>query len=201
MTDRPYSQACENNKTPILTVLSKELKQSKHVLEVGSGTGQHAVYFAKHLKHLIWQTSDLMINHQGINAWIDAFPTVTVKKPIEIDLNTVWKQKHDIAPFDALFTANTLHIISWPLVINFFQTIARNFHSGTTICIYGPFKYQGKFTSESNANFDLWLKERDKNSGIKHIEEVLTLAKAANLVLKSDYAMPANNQLLVFTKQ
>ncbi|TPH12937.1 DUF938 domain-containing protein [Litorilituus lipolyticus] len=199
--DRPYSQACENNKTPILTVLSKELMHSKHLLEIGSGTGQHAVYFAKYLKHLTWQPSDLIINHKGINAWIDSSPTKNIKKPIEIDLNTGWKQNSNIEPFDALFTANTLHIISWPLVIDFFQEVAKNFNSGATVCIYGPFKYQGKFTSESNANFDLWLKNRDIKSGIRDIEEILTLAESANLVLKNDYAMPAYNQLLVFTKQ
>jgi hypothetical protein len=102
---------------------------------------------------------------------------------------------------DGLYTANTLHIISWPLVVKFFEGIAKNLSAQAKVCIYGPFKYQGEFTSESNANFDQWLKERDLNSGIRDIEAILLLANSAGLNLINDHVMPANNQLLVFSKK
>ena len=200
MMNKPYSQACENNKHPILTILSEAFANAKQVLEIGSGTGQHAVFFAKHLPHLMWQTSDLSVNHLGINAWIDDKLSVNVQRPIALDLNEDWPTCNNNQSFDALYTANTLHIISWPLVVKFFQALEKNLAANARVCIYGPFKYQGAFTSESNANFDLWLKDRDINSGVRDIEAILSLATSAGLVLDEDHKMPANNQLLVFTK-
>ena len=201
MMDKPFSQACENNKKPILTILAKVFKKTEHVLEIGSGTGQHAVFFGQQLPHLIWQTSDLPINHAGINAWLDVFSLPNVQKPVDSDLNNTWPRFNENNKFDGVFTANTLHIISWPLVVKFFEGLAQNIESNAHICIYGPFNYQGRYTSESNANFDLWLKERDINSGIRDFEAVLTLAESANLFLLNDHEMPANNRLLVFKKQ
>ncbi len=201
LMDIPFSQACENNKQPILAVLSKTLAHNKMVLEIGSGTGQHAAFFGQNLPHLIWQTSDLAINHLGINAWLIEVPAVNVKAPIEIDLNEPNALAQYQLNFDAVFTANTLHIISWQLVVNFFQAIAKSLPSNGIVCIYGPFKYNGEFTSESNADFDLWLKERDINSGVRDFEAVLQLAQQSGLSLIDDHQMPANNQLLVFNKQ
>ena len=199
--NKPFSQACENNKRPILNVLTKVFSNSKHVLEIGSGTGQHAAFFGQNLSQLTWQTSDLAINHQGINAWLDETASVNVQRPIVIDLDKTWSMpNNNNLPVDGLYTANTLHIISWPLVIKFFEAIAENLNAGANICIYGPFNYQGKFTSESNANFDLWLKDRDINSGIRDIEAILLLASSAGLNLLDDHLMPANNRLLVFSK-
>jgi len=200
--NKPFSQACENNKQPILDILSKVFSRSEHVLEIGSGTGQHAIFFGQHLPHLIWQTSDLAINHQGINAWLNESTATNVQRPITIDLNDTWPEftHTNNKPFDALYTANTLHIISWPLVIKFFKGIADNLASQANVCIYGPFNYEGKFTSESNANFDLWLKDRDERSGIRDIEDILALASSAGLSLIDDHVMPANNRLLVFLK-
>ena len=199
--NKPFSQACENNKRPILNVLTKVFSNSKHVLEIGSGTGQHAAFFGQNLSQLTWQTSDLAINHQGINAWLDETASVNVQRPIVIDLDKTWSMpNNNNLPVDGLYTANTLHIISWPLVVKFFEAIAENLTSGANICIYGPFNYQGNFTSESNANFDLWLKDRDINSGIRDIEAILLLASSAGLNLLDDHLMPANNRLLVFSK-
>lgn len=200
MTNKHFSQACENNKQPILEILTEAFSSNNHVLEIGSGTGQHAVFFGQHLPHLTWQTSDLLINHEGINCWLDETNYSNVKRPIELDLNKPWTIPKSNLPLDGLYTANTLHIISWPLVVKFFEGIAQNLASKATVCIYGPFNYQGKFTSESNANFDLWLKARDKNSGIRDIEDVLLLASSADLKLIEDHTMPANNRLLVFSK-
>jgi len=201
MSNKPFSQACENNKQPILDILKTAFEQTQKVLEVGSGTGQHAIFFAPHLRHLHWQTSDLAINHQGINLWLDENIGDNIGRPIELDLTTNLANYAPSLQIDGLYTANTLHIISWPLVVNFFEGIAQNLPSSARVCIYGPFKYQGDFTSESNARFDQWLKERDKNSGIRDIEAVLLLATSAGLHLIKDHAMPANNQLLVFSKR
>jgi len=198
--NKPFSQACENNKRPILEILTTTFSTVRHVLEIGSGTGQHAVFFGKNLPHLSWQTSDLLENHSGINAWLEEAALTNVQRPIVVDLNNSLPLNNQKQPVDALFTANTLHIISWQLVVKFFDTIEKNLASGAQICIYGPFRYQGKFTSESNANFDLWLKDRDIESGIRDIEAILKLASTANLELINDHCMPANNRLLVFTK-
>tara|TARA_R110001592_G_scaffold7552_6_gene42170 strand:- start:90 stop:692 length:603 start_codon:yes stop_codon:yes gene_type:complete len=198
--NKPFSQACENNKRPILKLLTKIFSSNKHVLEIGSGTGQHAVFFGQHLSHLTWQTSDLLINHQGINLWLDETANTNVQRPIVIDLNKTWPLPKSNLRVDGLYTANTLHIISWSLVVKFFEGIEQNLTPRASVCIYGPFNYEGKFTSESNANFDVWLKERDINSGIRDIEAILLLANSAGLNLIDDHAMPANNRLLVFSK-
>ena len=192
---KPFSQACENNKQPILDILTRVFVNQAHVLEIGSGTGQHAVYFAKNLPFLTWQTSDLSINHEAINQWIGDLPPPNIKRPLVIDLAGVHALAENI---DALFTANTLHIISWPLVQKFFELVEKLLATNGVLCIYGPFNYQGKYTSESNANFDLWLKARDKNSGIRDFEAVCQLATKAGLSLKEDVNMPANNRMLIF---
>ncbi|TMM44052.1 DUF938 domain-containing protein [Colwellia ponticola] len=211
---KPYSQACENNKQPILAVLSKVFSTSKYVLEIGSGTGQHAVYFGENLPHLTWQTSDLATNHAGINAWLNEAALLNVKSPIVIDLHDTWSLADAVnkpsddgqdntterQSIDGVYTANTLHIISWPLVIKFFEGISKNLAVNGAVCIYGPFKYDGKFTSESNASFDGRLKEADPTRGIRDIEAILTLADSAGLNLIDDHEMPANNRLLVFSK-
>lgn len=194
---KPFSQACENNKQPILDVLSLEFANQQHVLEVGSGTGQHAVYFAKNLPNLIWQTSDLPINHSGINQWIDEYSSSNIKRPLALDLTDV---KPLPANIDAIYTANTLHIVSWQLVESFFALVEKHLSQEGVLCIYGPFNYQSKFTSESNANFDLWLKSRDEKSGIRDFESICQLANKAGLVLNKDIEMPANNRILVFKK-
>ncbi len=194
--NKPFSQACENNKTSILSILKNTFSQTKNVLEVGSSSGQHAVYFAEHLTHLNWQTSDVAENHLGINQWLSDSPSKNLQAPITLDLNEAWP----IDSVDGIFTANTLHIVSWPLVERFFTDVNKHLVAGGRLCIYGPFNYQGKFTSASNANFELWLKGRDSNSGIRHFEEIERLANNAGLHLIADHEMPANNRLLEFIK-
>lgn len=194
---KAFSQACENNKQPILDILSQEFSQVQSVLEIGSGTGQHAVHFAQHLPHLTWSTSDLTINHQSIELRITEASLPNLNKPITLDLNQPWAIKN----VDAIFTANTLHIVSYPLVIKFFEGVDKHLTHGGKLCIYGPFNYNGQFTSQSNSDFDLWLKARDPQSGIRHIEDIVKLANQANLVLTNDHQMPANNRLLTFIKR
>lgn len=194
---KPFSQACENNKQPILEILSRVLQKQKKVLEIGSGTGQHAVHFSRNLPFLTWQTSDLLINHQGINLWIDAFPSPNLLRPLTLDLNN---EDSVIEKIDTIYTANTLHIVSWSLVVKFFNVVEKQLPKNGIVCIYGPFNYQGKFTSQSNANFDLWLKERDEQSGIRDFEAICQLANEVDLVLEEDITMPANNRILLFKK-
>ncbi|MEW6989831.1 DUF938 domain-containing protein [Colwelliaceae bacterium 6441] len=197
-----FSQACENNKKPIFSILKNVFSQTKTVLEIGSGTGQHALYLAEKLPHLIWQTSDLAINHATINERIDGYQINNIRRPLLLDLNEDWPLSHKekCDKIDGIFTANTLHIASWPMVKQFFEGVATHLEPAGILCIYGPFNYDGKFTSESNANFELWLKDRDENSGIRDFEAVMSLALLANLSLVSDNEMPANNRLLVFEK-
>lgn len=192
----PFSQACENNKTPILKILKESFSQCHEVLEVGSGTGQHAVHFAKELNYLTWQTSNLIENHQGINLWIDKNEFDNLKRPLTLDFSKDWP----VETVDGIFTANTLHIVSWPLVELFFKGVGRHLAHNGILCIYGPFKYNDEYTSPSNAQFDLWLKNIESSRGIRDSESIITLAKKEGLLLINDFDMPANNQLLVFKK-
>ncbi len=197
MTGKPYSQACENNKTPILEKIREIFVQPVTVWEIGSGTGQHACYFASELSHLIWQPTDLSVNHSGINAWRDEAKLPNLNPPLILDVtDTVWPFKG----MDAVFTANTLHIMSWQNVVILFERLQIYLNPRAKVCIYGPFNYDGRFTSESNARFDEWLKNRDPLSGIRDFEQVVKLASTAGLLLQNDFEMPANNRLLVFKK-
>lgn len=198
----PFSQACENNKQPILSVLQKELKDSLHVLEVGSGTGQHSVYFAPRLAHLTWQTSDVVNNHASINAWHAAHPAANLYAPLAFDLahDPVPVNEAVAAPYDAVFTANTLHIISWPLVEKLFNLVGGVLPAHGKLIVYGPFNENGHYTSGSNQQFDISLRQRDANSGIRNLEDIIELAEQHRLTLNERYAMPANNQILVFQK-
>ncbi|MGB0834994.1 MAG: DUF938 domain-containing protein [Psychrobium sp.] len=193
---KTHSQACDNNKQPILDKLLPLLRNRHAVLEIGSGTGQHAVHFAAAMPHLTWQTSDLAVNHYGIRQWISESGLTNVKPPLSLDLNQPWP----VTNIDALYTANTLHIVSKSLVKVLFNQIKQNLADQGLVIIYGPFNYAGKFTSDSNASFDAWLKERDSQSGIRDIEWIIELAKEANLQLLNDDEMPANNRLLSFIK-
>ncbi|MDC9503596.1 DUF938 domain-containing protein [Pseudoalteromonas sp. Angola-18] len=194
---KPFSQACENNKGPILEVLKTVFNKTESVLEVGSGTGQHSVLFAEQLPHLQWYTSDRRINHEGINLWLKEANLTNLHGPLELDLNYAWPVNN----VDAIYTANTFHIVSWQLVEQFFKGVSTHLASRGVVCIYGPFKYQGQFTSASNEEFDRFLTQRDPFSGIRDFEAIEQLARHAGLTLISDTAMPANNQLLVFKRQ
>ena len=197
-----FSQACENNKQPILEVLQQELQGSIHVLEVGSGTGQHSVYFAPRLTHLTWQTSDMLANHATINAWHAAYPAPNLYAPLTFDVSHDSVPVNEVAdiPYDAVFTANTLHIMSWPLVAKLFQLVGDILPLNGKFIIYGPFNENGSYSSASNRQFDHSLRQRDANSGIRHLEDVIDLANTHHLTLSKRYEMPSNNRILVFEK-
>ena len=197
-----FSQACENNKQPILTVLQEELRDFKHVLEVGSGTGQHSVYFAPRLKHVNWQTSDVLAHHATINAWHTAYPAHNLYAPLIFDVSrdSVPINKAVDAPYDVVFTANTLHIMSWSLVSKLFELVGDMLPINGKFIVYGPFNEKGSYSSESNRQFDHSLRQRDANSGIRHLEDVIDLANTYHLTLSRRYEMPSNNQILIFEK-
>ena len=199
----PLSQACENNQQPILEILQQELQDFTHVLEVGSGTGQHSVYFAPRLAHVNWQTSDVFAHHATINAWHAAYPAPNLYAPLTFDVScdSVPINKAVAAPYDAVFTANTLHIMSWSLVSKLFELVGDMLLLNGKFIVYGPFNENGRYSSESNRQFDHSLRQRDSNSGIRHLEDVIDLANTHHLVLSNTYMMPANNQILVFQKK
>ena len=197
MTDKPFSESCVQNREPILAVLRELFADRSHVLEVGSGTGQHAVYFGAELPHLRWQTADVPQHHAGIRLWLAKAGLANVLPPLALDVNqTDWRSGR----YDAVFSANTLHIMSWPEVEKFFEGVSEILKSGGILAVYGPFNYNGAFTSESNARFDAWLKARDPASGVRDFEAVDALARAQGLHLQQDIAMPANNRTLVWRK-
>jgi cyclopropane fatty-acyl-phospholipid synthase-like methyltransferase len=196
-SSKPFSQACENNKEPLWTILAEAFSSANTVLEIGSGTGQHAVYFAARLPQATWQTSDLPDNHPGIRAWLEEARLPNLHQPIMLD---VTQQPWPVCAVDAVFSANTAHIMSWPQVQAMFRGIAAVLNPGGRFCLYGPFNYHGHYTSDSNARFDAWLKERNPLSGIRDFAAVAALAEHADLQLLADHAMPANNRTLVWQK-
>jgi SAM-dependent methyltransferase len=194
---KPYAESCEQNRAPILTLLQDVFADRKNVLEIASGTGQHAVYFGQALPHLVWQTSELPANHAGIQAWLDEAGLPNVLPPLALDVNDAqWPAE----PVDAIFNANTVHIVAWPTVERMFAGIGRVLAPDGILCIYGPFNYDGQFTSESNARFDVWLKNRDSLSGVRDFEAVNRLAEAQGLKLLKDVAMPSNNRTLIWLR-
>lgn len=194
---KPYAESCEQNRVPILAVLREAFSNRKRVLEIASGTGQHAVYFASAMPHLLWQTSELPEHHAGIRAWLDEAGLDNALPPLAIDVNA---SEWPIATVDAIFNANTVHIIAWPAVERMFEGIGRVLETGGIVCMYGPFNYGGHFTSESNERFDAWLKSRDPNSGVRDFEAIDRLAMTQGLRLEHDIAMPSNNRTLIWRR-
>ena len=195
---KPYSESCDQNQDPILEVIQPYFSDLKTVLEIGSGTGQHAVFFAEKMPHLHWQTSDQAQYHEGINAWLNDSALTNIAAPIHLNVD---QDDWGIQATDAVFSANTVHIMSWKSAITLFKGVGKLLSSGGYFCLYGPFNYDGQFTSESNARFDVWLKQRDSNSGVRDFEAVNTEAEKAGLKLIMDHTMPANNRILVWQKQ
>ncbi|MEO8161602.1 MAG: DUF938 domain-containing protein [Arenimonas sp.] len=194
----PDAPATARNRDPILEVLRVQFATRVRVLEIGSGTGQHAVHFARALPHLKWQTSDLPENHPGIKAWIASSGLANVIAPLAFDFSRAdgWP----IQRYDAVFSANTLHIASWESVQVLFAQLPRLLAAKATVVFYGPFNVGGQFSSPSNADFDASLRADDPQRGIRDIEAVQALAEAAGLTFMADIPMPANNRCLVWQK-
>ncbi|MGS2720456.1 DUF938 domain-containing protein [Paraglaciecola aestuariivivens] len=194
MQDKPFSQACENNKAPIVAVLKAEFKDSTKVLEIGSGTGQHAVYFASKLPQLIWQTSDRPEYHADIQAWLNACPSPNLISPIPL---TIGKDEWPSMDYDGVFTANTTHIMQAHEAQKMMQMVAEYLPSGGVFCQYGPFKFDQAYTSDSNRDFDESLLAQGFG-GIRDLAELKAWAQPLTLIRA--VPMPANNYLLVWHK-
>lgn len=195
---KPFSESSEQNKMPILSVLDKHFKKVSSVLEIGSGTGQHAVFFAKQFPHLTWLASDQLEYHSGIEMWLSEAGLENTRGPLELNVN---QNDWCIDKVDAIFSANTVHIMGWESVENMFKGIKKTLSKEGLFCLYGPFNYDGKFTSESNKQFNTWLKQRDPLSGVRDFEALNQLAENAELLLIDDIEMPANNRVLVWQKK
>ncbi len=199
---KPFSDACEENKQPILAVISSYFSKSESILEIGSGTGQHAVFFAQHLPQVHWYCSDQELYHDGIKQWLADYTGTNLSGPLVLDVKqATWPKK--IWPekiFDGIFSANTAHIMSWPEVESMFTGVGKHLKTGGYFCLYGPFNYDGQYSSQSNQRFDQFLKARDPLSGIRDLNDLKVLAAKCGLKLIKDHEMPVNNRTLVWQK-
>jgi SAM-dependent methyltransferase len=194
---KPYAESCDQNRDPILGVIAPLFRTAGRVLEIGSGTGQHAVYFASRMEHLQWLASDRAENHAGISLWLAEAALPNLTGPLLLDVaHSTWP---DIE-VDAVFTANTLHIMHWPEVCALFNGVGRVLSPSSLFVAYGPFNYGGAYTSDSNARFDQWLKQRDSGSGIRDFDALNELAGASGLGFLEEHKMPANNRILVWQR-
>jgi cyclopropane fatty-acyl-phospholipid synthase-like methyltransferase len=194
--DKPFSPPAERNREPLLEVLRPRLSAHQRVLEIGSGTGQHAVHFAAALPHLQWQTSEQARQLPGLRLWLDEAALPNTPEPITLDVNEAWPE----SSFDAVFTANTLHIMSWAEVQRSFAMLPTVMQPGALLIVYGPFNIGGQFTSEGNAKFDASLRRDNPLRGLRDFEAVDQLASAAGLILREHLTMPANNRCLVWQR-
>jgi hypothetical protein len=199
-SEKPVARSVERNRAPILDVLKKYFGRVQRVLEIGSGTGQHAVYFATSLPNLEWQTSDVEAALPGIRSWLDDTRLPNLPPALLLDVNGPWPVRARDERYDAAFTANTLHIISWPEVQRLFVGLKTVLTENAILAVYGPFNYNGVFTSDSNRAFDESLKRQSPTSGIRDFEAVDALAASIGCELVADHAMPANNRLLVWRR-
>lgn len=196
--DLPDAPATARNREPILVVLREQFADRRQVLEIGSGTGQHAVFFAEAMPWLQWQTSELPDRHAAISAWIAEAKLPNVLPPLALDVDR--PEQWPTQRFDAVFSANTLHIMGWPQVEAMFANLPRVLMPEASVVIYGPFNIHGDFTSPSNAAFDAQLRAAEPQRGIRDLEAVQALASAAGLAFIADIPMPANNRCLVFRR-
>jgi cyclopropane fatty-acyl-phospholipid synthase-like methyltransferase len=193
----PFSEACERNKGPILEVLRIAFADRVQVLEIGSGTGQHAVHFAAHLTHLAWHPTELLAYLPDLASRVKLEGTRNLRQPTVLDVKqTVWP----LRSVDAIYSANTLHIMGWAEVEAMFRGVDAVLAPQGIVCVYGPFRYDGAYTSESNRDFDRMLQERDPLSGLRDVKELSALAGRHALRLRIDHDLPANNRLLEFVR-
>ena len=197
MNRKPFASATERYSISILGVLRIEFRGCRSVLEIGSGTGQHAVTFAAELPYLTWQTSDVDENHDGIHGWLDAANLPNVRRPLSLDVMSASGEAHS---YDAVYSSNTAHIMSYPAVVKMFGLVSRVLQDNGVFCLYGPFRQNGRFSTQSNADFHDSLAGRDSVMGIRDLEDLDTLAVDGGLYRSNLYAMPANNLLAVWRR-
>ncbi len=200
MIDKPFSPACEENKRPILDVIAPRLAEARAVLEIGSGTGQHAVYFAAALPHLRWQCTDVTEHLPGIKCWIDEAARPNLPAPLEINVDTDWLAALGDTHYDAVYSANTAHIMSLAQVERMFAGVGGLLPPAGLFLLYGPFSIDGRHSSESNLLFDRSLRRYDPLSGVRDLRDLERFAAAAGLGLEADIEMPVNNRTLVWRR-
>ncbi|AFL75899.1 DUF938 domain-containing protein [Thiocystis violascens] len=193
---KPYASSCDENREPILAVIRPLFASARHLLEIGSGTGQHAVFFAAAMPHLTWQTSDVAEHLPGIRAWLEETALPNLPPPLTLDVNGVWPA----GPFDAIFSANTAHIMSAAEVAVLFRGVGAVLAPGGYFALYGPFNEGGHYTSDSNRRFDAALKARDPRMGLRDLDDLRTFAARHDLALIDNHAMPVNNRTLVWQR-
>lgn len=197
MKNLPITEACLRNQAPIAEALKSMLTQEINVLEIGSGTGQHAVFICKQMPHLIWQPSEMPERVQEVEAWreAEALSNILPTKTIDV-LQTDWTLTKN---YDVVFTANTVHYISWEKVEALLAGASKHLNKQGKFIVYGPFNENQSYTSEGNRNLDQWLKQRDPSSGIKDREDFIKLAKRYKFDFIESIQMPANNIMLHFS--
>lgn len=192
-----YSRAAENNRAPIADVMGKHLPPDASVLEIGSGAGQHALHMSHTFPGITWLPSEREAVVPILRANLALYESKNIQPPLVLDLaHFAWSDD----PVDAVYAANVMHIVSESLGERLVQLAADALKSSGLLMLYGPYKYNGQFTTESNATFDQWLKDRDPASGVRDFEAVIATAQCTGLTLAHDYAMPANNQMLIFER-
>jgi len=197
LDSKPFSQACENNKQVILEKLVSVFSGSGTILEIGTGTGQHAVHFAGNLPHLTWQPSDHPDNYQLCEPWLAEACLPNINTPLALDVSA---EDWQLPPVNGVFSANTAHIMSWPEVESMIRKVAAKLKKGEVFCLYGPFRYNGRFTSSSNEKFDTYLKQCNPSMGIRDMTELERVSGESGMFLESDIDMPANNRLLIWAR-
>ncbi|MBT3980383.1 MAG: DUF938 domain-containing protein [Bacteriovoracaceae bacterium] len=196
--NKPFAPSCERNKDAILKILKQYITSDDHrLLEVGSGSGQHAVHFAPEFKDLQWVTSDVKSNHDGIKQWLKSARIPNIHGPLDFELGV---DEFPRQIFNLVFTANTFHILSWKQDKSLMKMFGNRLREGSQVFIYGPFNYDGKYTSKSNEDFDMWLKDQDSKSAIRNFEDVNSCMVKNGFKLTADHEMPANNRMLVYTR-
>lgn len=197
--EKPYSPAADRNKGPIFSILSQYIGENGRLLEIGTGTGQHAIHMSQKMPNLHWVTSDQEQNLSGIKQWLKEakLPNIHGPEKLVIGVDDFPSKR----PFDYVFTANTLHIMSWKQNKTLFKLLGKRLREGCLVFFYGPFNYNNQYISNTNKDFDLMLKTNDAKSGIRNFEDVVAAMNKAGFKLLKDHVMPANNQLLVFERQ
>ena len=197
MSTLPFSSATERNRQPILEQLINLLPDTGTVLEIGAGTGQHAVYFTRHFLEIYWQPTDRAENLEGLEAQFAAKGNPRIYKPLELD---VMKNSWPESTYEVAFSANTAHIMPWKAVQAMFAGVASHMMPGARFCLYGPFNINGEYTSPGNARFDAQLRQQDRQMGIRDMNDIESLSNDHRMDLEQKISMPANNFLLVFRK-
>lgn len=194
---KPFAETAEENKAVVLPILQPYLNGVDTALEIASGTGQQIVYFAEKHPEIVWQASDLAENIPDINSWVRESQLPNLREPLVIDVASPNWPIHDI-PF--IYTSNSLHIMSWSHVENFFENAGRLLRDNAYFCIYGPFSFDGQHISESNKRFDAYLIQRNAGGGVRDTSALISLGSLHGLSLQHVVDMPHNNHILIWQK-